>query len=211
VAQLRDRKRSLKKAIRICVEKHKRIYCQQLVVVATTNRDFNLRRLAMGLLAKGDDMTHEVPKRRQDVAPEAFKIHLENLFRKESLGETLGLTADQVGPKSAPNMELSRPPTLPEVQLAIGRLQDGTAPGANALRPESFKAGGAILAHRLQQDFGVIWPAVSPGPDLNPEPNLRTDDTGGDPPKSAGGTVAKPTCQGLPSLAGCGSYHFVHR
>jgi Reverse transcriptase (RNA-dependent DNA polymerase) len=140
----------------------------------------------MGLLVKGDDMTHEVPKRRQDVAPEAFKIHLENLFGKESLGETFGLlTADQVGPKSELNMELSRPPTLQEIQLAIGRLRDGTAPGANGLWPEIFYAGGAILAHRLQQDFGVICPATSRGPDLNPEPNLRTDDTGGDPPQAA--------------------------
>jgi hypothetical protein len=55
-------------------------------------------------------------------------------------------------------MELSGPPTLFKVQFAMGRLRDGTATGANGLRPEIFKAGGDILAHQLKQDFGVIWP-----------------------------------------------------
>jgi hypothetical protein len=177
VAQLRDKRKGLKKAIRICVEKHKRVYRRQLVVVATTSKDIHLRRRAWRQLAKGDDMSSDVPKSKQDVSPEAFKDHFENLFGKESLGETLGLTATLVGPKSAPNMELSGPPTLFEVQFAIGRLRDGTAPGANGLRPEIFKAGGDILAHQLQQDFGVIWPK-SPRLDSSPEPDRRTGDTG---------------------------------
>jgi len=183
-SQLRDRLRGLKKATRLCVEKHKKAYRRNLVIVAKSSKSTNLRRQAMRLLAKGNDLSSDVLQTRQDVAPDCFKTYFENLFSRESQGETLGLTAERVGPKSAPKMELSGPPSLYEVQHACGRLRDGTAPGANGLRPEVFKAGGAILAHRLQQDFSVIWPLPRPGG--SSDPSQRGDDTGnGDNPQGS--------------------------
>ena len=46
VSQLRARNRSSKKAIRLCVEKHKKTYRRYLVSVATSSKDANNRRLA---------------------------------------------------------------------------------------------------------------------------------------------------------------------
>ena len=123
---------------------------------------------------KGNDLCPDIPQTRQDVTPESFKTHFENLFSRTSQGATLGLTTERIGPKSALNMELSGPPSLYEVKYTIGRLRDGTAPGANGLRPEVFKGGRDILAHHLQQDFGIIWP--SPGPNGDPHPTQITDD-----------------------------------
>lgn len=163
MAHLRGRKREVKKALRKCKEKHLRAYRQRLANVATLGRDLAKRRLAIRRLAQGTDVTAEINTRRQEVPPEQFKAHFENLFSKKSDKETLGLTAERVGPKSAPKMELSGPPTLNEVQYAIGKLKSSTAPGANGLRPEIFKACGRSLARRLVRDFWVIWPSGKPG------------------------------------------------
>lgn len=182
-SQLRVRYRGLRKAVRMCVEKHKRLHRRYLVSVATSSKDINLRRRAWRLLARGNDMTSDVKQTRQEVAPSCFKSHFENLFSRKSQGETLGLTDERVGPKSAPKMELSGPPSLYEVQYACGRLRDGTAPGANGLRPEVFKAGGAVLAQRLQRDFSVIWPC--PRPDGDPSPTPSADNTGSENPRSS--------------------------
>jgi hypothetical protein len=156
------RKRAVKKALKQCVEKHKKIYRRRLVALATgSNRQ--QRQWALCKLAEGTDvLTASAKAPRHDVPPGKFKEHFENLFSRKSEQETLGLTEAKVGPKSQPRLELSGPPDLFEVQHAIGRLHDETAPGANGLRSEIFKAGGAILAHRLQHDFELIWPKHDP-------------------------------------------------
>ena len=178
-SQLLDRKRGAKKAIKLCVERHKKIYRRRLVVLATRGGNNQHRQWAMRTLAKGSNFSADTKAPRRDVQPERFKEHFENLFSRKSEQETLGLTEERVGPKSEPRMELSGSPTLYEVQNAIGRLREGTAPGANGLRSELFKAGGAILSHRLCHDFRAIWPH-------EPDPTLGDGATGEDPQTGPG-------------------------
>jgi hypothetical protein len=92
------------------------------------------------------DLLAEPKTRRIDVPPARFKEHFENLFSKVSEQQTLNLTEDRVGPKSEVPMDLAGPPTVFEVQFAISKLQGGSAPGSNGLRPEVFKAGGTAGA-----------------------------------------------------------------
>ena len=86
------------------------------------------------------------------------------------------MTEERVGPKSAVRRELSGPPTLYEVQYAIEKLRVGTAPGSNGIKSEVFKAGGAVLAHRLAHDFRAIWPNHAPDPLYSPASNDESGD-----------------------------------
>ncbi|CAH8658448.1 unnamed protein product [Schistosoma rodhaini] len=54
------------------------------------------------------------------------------------------------------NIEVG-PPTLLEVQKAIGNLKRGRAAGPDGLAPEVFKYGGPILAIRLTNILAKIW------------------------------------------------------
>ena len=102
----------------------------------------------------------DVQRKRQDVPPEQSKEHLEKVYSRKSDQETLGLTEDKVGPKTAPLEALSGPPSPFEIEHAIGKLKEGKAPRSNGLPAEIFKAGGAIISHRLCQDFKSIWPVL---------------------------------------------------
>lgn len=92
-----------------------------------------------------------------------FAAHFEQLFSKISEKEKLGLTAEKVGPKSEPRVELSGAPTYLEVKAAVGKLSVGTAPGRNGLRPEMYKMGGPVLVRRLVKDFAALWPVEADG------------------------------------------------
>ena len=173
VSQLLARKRIAKKAYKLCVKKHKRAYQQRLLTGITRGRDFAAKRLALKRLI-GEDPSAGVKASRRQVEPNCFAKHLNSLFSKKSAKEVLGLTAERVGQKSAPRMELSGPPTLVEVRQAITRMKRNTAPGANRLRSEFFKMGGDILAERLRQDFEVLWPEV---PDPAPEEGVARGPT----------------------------------
>jgi hypothetical protein len=172
----------VKKAIKLCVVTHKKIFRKKLATIAASSRDPR-RKWAMRMLAGGldTDLLAEPKARRIDVPPARFKEHFENLFSKVSEQQTLNLTEDRVGPKSEVRMDLAGPPTVFEVQFAISKLQKGSAPGSNGLRPEVFKAGGAVLAHRLAHDFRVIWPCPSHAPDSE----SRADTVGGEDPETS--------------------------
>jgi hypothetical protein len=77
----------------------------------------------------------------------------------------LGLTKENVGPKSEIMKELSGAPSFIEVKKAIGKLSPGTAPGKNGLVPELYKMGGPVLIRRLVKDFAALWPKVDGGDD----------------------------------------------
>ncbi|VDP61073.1 unnamed protein product, partial [Schistosoma mattheei] len=49
------------------------------------------------------------------------------------------------------------PPTLHEVEKAIGNLKRGRAAGPDRLTPEIFKDGGSVLAVRITEVLGRIW------------------------------------------------------
>ncbi|TNN20796.1 LINE-1 reverse transcriptase, partial [Schistosoma japonicum] len=49
------------------------------------------------------------------------------------------------------------PPSLYEVEKAIGNLKRGRAAGPDRLTPEIFKDGGPVLAARLTEILGRIW------------------------------------------------------
>ncbi|CAH8549190.1 unnamed protein product [Schistosoma guineensis] len=49
------------------------------------------------------------------------------------------------------------PPSLYEVEKAIGNLKRGRAAGPDRFTPEIFKDGGPVLAMRLTEVLGRIW------------------------------------------------------
>ena len=153
-------KRQTKRAIKKCVEKHKRLYKRHLVTLVTNSKNPQERKLALQQLARGNNMTSNPEQPRQDVPPEKFKQHFEQLYSKISEQESLGLTEAAVGPKSEPLEALSGPPSLYEIEHAIGKLKFEKAPGSDGLPAEIFKAGGSIIAHPLSQDYKSIWPVV---------------------------------------------------
>jgi hypothetical protein len=176
VPQLLNQKRSVKKAIKLCVVTHKKIFRQKLATIASSSHNTRPK-WAMRMLAGGLDtnLLAEPKARRIDVRPARFKEHFENLFSKVSQQQTLNLTEDRVGPKSEVRMDLAGPPTVFEVQLAISKLQEGSAPGSNGLRPEVFKAGGAVLAHS------------QPDPSHAPDSESRADIVGDEDPETSPG------------------------
>jgi hypothetical protein len=153
-----ERKR-VQRNIKKCIKRHKDIYRLQLSNMVVRGDSQAAAQAAMSLLGKGYDLGLVRGKEaKAPVVPQVFAAHFEQLFSKISEKETLGLTAEKVGPKSEPMVELSGAPTYLEVKTAVGKLSVGTAPERNGLRPEMYKMGGPVLVRRLVKDFAALWP-----------------------------------------------------
>ena len=60
-------------------------------------------------------------------------------------------------PQVPVNHELDAPPTLGEIQKAIGQLSNGKAPEPDAIPAKVYKYGGPVLHQKLADIFQSIW------------------------------------------------------
>ncbi len=159
-AQLRTSRERARRAIVLCVRRHKIAFRKVLTnTVARVGEAKEKVQEAFTALSKGMDLDLvAAPRPVPEVSSFQFAEHFKKLFSKESEKETLGLTEQLAGKRAEIDWSLNGPPTLIEIETAVGKLSRDTASGANGLKPELFKLGGRPLAERLKSDFELLWP-----------------------------------------------------
>jgi hypothetical protein len=163
-SKLKSDRKEVRRKLKHCVKKHKDKFRKRLAETVVTGGDIQKAQAAFGSLVKGYDLAGVEKKNvKAPVLPQVFAAHFEQLFSKTSSSEKLGLTEENVGPKSEIMVELSGAPSFIEVKKAIGKLSPGTAPGWNGLVPELYKMGGPVLVRHLVKEFAALWPKVDKG------------------------------------------------
>ena len=85
---------------------------------------------------------------------ERWAEHFENVLNRPS---HINEDAIRRLPQVDINHALDTPPTLSEVEKAIGQLSSGKAPGADSIPAEVYKHGGPLTREKLTELFQTMW------------------------------------------------------